>query len=211
MRFAFRVAITYATVIMLGTSPIVVVADEARANLGPGDAVYTDENGDLSGFVFTSTGTEKTPVSTEISLVADGKNVAKATSNENGIFTFKSIQPGSYKIVGNEEYSADMDLNVVAYTSLAPMDAMTVAVEVVQSEPAATAPAAQVISDGYAAGVGCVTCGGGYSYGGGVSQRGASVVRSRSGIGRRRLLLIGGIIGLVVGLSVREASPDAVQ
>lgn len=191
--------------------------------------VSISEDGKIQGQVFTMLDNEKAPLIGKVSLTAfDGESIATSDTDEDGNFAFQDVEPGTYKAIGVAgDYVGDAEIEVTEskgeYTSipLAVAPAATGSIiDTYASLPAASFSAAPAVSyaGGYSVG-GCSTCssGGSHSYGrvGGCSScggcgscGGGGLFRGGGGLNFRRLALIGGVVGLVVGISSNPSSPD---
>ncbi len=177
--------------------------------------VSLNEDGLLSGKVFAMLENEEAPIAGRITLTADGKTIASEDTDEIGNFSIADIKPGKYRMFGVAgEYIGDQVIEVkpfskAEYTAvplkLAPAFNPAAAVQDFGSAPMQTfssAPVASgpILGGGYAPS-GCGCSGGGGFGGGGLLGRGG-------GLNFRRLALIGGTVGLAVGLSSNNSSPD---
>jgi hypothetical protein len=78
-------------------------------------AVTLDEEGKLNGNVFLKN-EEKQPVDAKITLSHDGVVVDTVEANEEGVFSFASIEPGSYQMTGiSDSYIGGQSFDVAPF------------------------------------------------------------------------------------------------
>ena len=145
-----------------------------------------NEEGELVGKVFAKVDGEETPLAAKLTLSKDGVVIKTVEADENGLFAFASIAPGTYNMFGSAaSYYGGSTISVEPYSGTAVPMSMGLSQGVGYD------------SFGGAPAMGCSTCGGGSGFGGG----GSGILGNRR---LRRLALIGGIVAIAIG----DASPD---
>ncbi len=174
--------------------------------------VSLNEDGTLSGHVFTIMENEEAPIAGKVTLTNEGKTVAVKETDATGTFSMKDIEPGTYKMIGIAgEYVGDQVIEVkpfseASYTAVplkvSPSFSPAAAMQDFGGAPLQTFSAGPIFSGPVT--TGCVPSGyvsGGFGGGGGG-------IGFDGGLNFRRLALIGGAVGLAVGLSSGPSSPD---
>lgn len=173
--------------------------------------VMLTKDGALEGKA-VRTGTDQVAANVKVSLSADGKVVDAVESDEKGNFSFASVAPGVYQVLGAADgFVGSAAYDVVGYDSGSSCSACSLGVAPVSSEIVydnySSAPVSS-FSGGCSICGSCNTCGGGLG-GGSIGGGGGRLLGGRLGGG-----LLNGRIGLVglaglAGLAgIDDASPD---
>ena len=159
--------------------------------------VSLNEKNILEGFVFQKLNDQQKPVVAKVTLAKDGKTVSSTLTDEKGKFSFDSVKPGMYTLVGvGSGFMGDETISVTgfgeSYVSQMPLEVAPMVAPAMMVENYSEMPM-EAFSTGFApAGGSGFGGGGGYAPGGGL----------------RRLLPLTGLVGLV-GLAGNDpASPD---
>ena len=169
--------------------------------------VMLNEEGELEGkALLTDSG--KAAANTKITLSAEGKVIDEVKTDETGSFSFASVAPGAYQVLGaSDGFVGSQSFDVVPFSS--PAVGSRCSVGLCNSAPEAVYDnfATQPVSSFSTCGS-CNTCGGGL--GGGVGGRlGGGLLGGRLGgglLGNGRIGLVG-LAGLA-GLAGIDSSPD---
>lgn len=177
--------------------------------------VMLKEDGSLSGVVFVLKDEGKTPVDAKVSLSSNGVIVDSVKADEEGVFSFPSVEPGTYDMFATaDNMVASQAVEVMPYADGGYSSGieMGMAYEPMNYTDSYAAPSYDAMYDSYGSmpvdtfassapvggcGVATTSCGG--CGGGGFGSRGGGLSRLR-GFG------LVGLAGLA-GLGGRDASP----
>lgn len=216
----------------LSFSLLAVVGIQANENseLSVAKVIKVISDGEVHGQVFAMLDNVKAPLVGKVSLTdSEGNTISTSRTDDEGNFSFKDVEPGSYKAIGvSGDYVGDADVEVLSvavketkpeesegvYTAIplavapAPSSAIF---ETYASLPAASFSSAP--SFGLGGGVGgCGSCGGGNGGGFGLQSFGGGCGGGcggclGGGFNFRRLALIGGAIAIPLALSGGNDDP----
>ena len=163
-----------------------------------------DADGNLVGKVFAKDDSEQTPLSGSVTLSREGVVIGTVASDEDGVFSFANVEPGTYTMYGTAPgYVGSQSYDVGGYSDAGYSSAglgLDTYSPAASYDSYAAAPCSSCSS--------CSTCGGGgggFGGGGGIGGGGGGLLGPRPFL---RLGLIGGAIGIAVGTSGDDASPD---
>ena len=184
-----------------------VETEDATAPAKAFDKTMLNEEGELVGKAVLEDSDDAPVADAKVSLTVDGKVIAETETAEDGTFSFASVAPGAYQVLGSADGGliGSQSYDVVGYSDGAIASPCSLGMcggssEVVYDEYA-SAPVSSLNTCG--ACNSCNTCGGGVGAGGGGRLGGGLLSGRRVG-----LIGLAGLAGLAGLDDNDDASPD---
>ena len=188
------------------TSPSKEVVKTVKESI---QKVMLNKDGGLEGKALVEKSKEVAS-NTKVTLSAEGKVIDEVKTDENGNFSFASVAPGPYQILGSSDgFVGSQSFDVVPFSTPAVGSPCSIGMCNASSDVVYDNFASQPVSSFSSTCGSCNTCGGGLGGGSVGGRLGGGLLGGRFGGG----LLSNGRIGLVglaglAGLSGIDSSPD---